>query len=530
MQQEIILSRNFRNSPLNSIPLNKKDNNEIVSKELNKRLIDTVNTFITYYADYTKHDKSILPNNFEPQNNIWKERLVDAIDQGKCGSCWSYAASGCLTDRFNILCGEKYFDSCLSVTDQIYCNNFLKLLFNNNEYENMYIKTLPNICDGNNLILAFLYLKYVGISSDICIPYVSNKYNKKIISTYFGIDQSLDEWGKFSSFEHKQRDLLDYSEKEKSVNCTLNHPYSEQRPYSYCNNVYQLSNKYYGSPKQNFFSLFNYSIYNGDVDADMIRYDIYRWGPVGTSFYVYDDFYEFDPIKDGVYIYKENASNKIQGGHSVEIVGWGVYNDIPFWWIKNSWGKNYGFNGYFRFLRGKNQCQIEYNVISLLPNLFVDFSNKSQVNMLSNWITKESNIFYVNTKNKELYSRTQTIFKIFKSELTFFNEDIFKKLWDDTFNQYPIFGFEILRQSGFLQYFENTRCGYTIQALITLPYLYYSCPNYNLPIHPNYFAGLLNNNTKTIKNPSWILLILICLLMLIICILWTCIYTRIWTS
>jgi hypothetical protein len=529
MDEELLISRDSNNSPLLSFPIIRAEDvaKILVTKEqkdFNTQLINIIDNLLPYRANYTKHDKSILPLEFRPQDGIWKDRLVTPTNQGKCGSCWSFAASGCLTDRFNILCGQKYLSECLSPVSQIFCNDFFKLLLQ--DHGSDYQTQVPSTCEGNNLVLAFVYLKLVGISRNSCLPYINNIYNNKLVSTYFGIQQSLDEFGLFSLGNPKSTNLYDYGRKEESISCDVNHPYSEQRPYSYCIDVYKLSSKYFGTPEQNFFSLLNYSIYKGDKDSDNIRYDIYRWGPVATSFLVYDDFYSFNPLRDGVYIYRESPSNQLCGGHAVEIVGWGEYNGISFWWIKNSWGRKYGFDGYFRFLRGVNQCQIEYNVISLLPNLFVDFSNKSEVDHLSHWIMDQSQIFEENDK-KNRYATSDILFKILKSEFTFFLDNVFQEIFNTTFQKFPVFGFEMIRQqSGFLQYLNTTRCGYTTQAYLTLPYLDYSCPSFSLPLQSDFFAGSSSPTPPRSSYPQFLLILLCLSLLCLVLLLWTCIYTR----
>lgn len=42
--------------------------------------------------------------------------------------------------------------------------------------------------------------------------------------------------------------------------------------------------------------------------------------------------------------------------HAVLLVGYGVENDTPYWIFKNSWGTNWGENGYFRAHRNINAC------------------------------------------------------------------------------------------------------------------------------------------------------------------------------
>ncbi|WZZ12250.1 hypothetical protein YC2023_105339 [Brassica napus] len=46
-------------------------------------------------------------------------------------------------------------------------------------------------------------------------------------------------------------------------------------------------------------------------------------------------------------------------GHAGLVVGYGVENSIPYWLVKNSWGSDWGENGYFKIERGKNMCGIE---------------------------------------------------------------------------------------------------------------------------------------------------------------------------
>lgn len=81
-------------------------------------------------------------------------------------------------------------------------------------------------------------------------------------------------------------------------------------------------------------------------------------GPVQTAFTVYADFMSY---KSGVYQHKTGEQ---LGGHAVKMVGWGVDNGVPYWLIANSWNTDWAENGFFRIIRGKNECGIEKNVVA----------------------------------------------------------------------------------------------------------------------------------------------------------------------
>ena len=42
---------------------------------------------------------------------------------------------------------------------------------------------------------------------------------------------------------------------------------------------------------------------------------------------------------------------------------------VPYWLIANSWNNDWAENGFFRIIRGKNECDIEGNVVTGSPNL-----------------------------------------------------------------------------------------------------------------------------------------------------------------
>lgn len=55
------------------------------------------------------------------------------------------------------------------------------------------------------------------------------------------------------------------------------------------------------------------------------------------------------------------------GYHAVRVIGWGVENGVNYWQCVNSWGKGFGEQGFFKILRGTDECEIEDYIYGALP-------------------------------------------------------------------------------------------------------------------------------------------------------------------
>lgn len=107
----------------------------------------------------------------------------------------------------------------------------------------------------------------------------------------------------------------------------------------------------WGAPCQSAAAVpgWNYNGYaqvNGEND---MMYVLNQGVAMYASFRVYDNFMRY---RSGIYSSKSGA---IRGGHAMTLVGYGA----GYWRIQNSWGASWGENGYVRFQRGSNLCDIE---------------------------------------------------------------------------------------------------------------------------------------------------------------------------
>lgn len=172
-------------------------------------------------------------------------------------------------------------------------------------------------CSGGHLDWAWNYIRKIGLVDDDCYPYVGESGRCKV----------------------RRSDTLS------SVGCQL--PTKVPRDH-----LYRVGPAY---------SL------NNETD---IMIEIFESGPVQATMRVYRDFFAY---RGGVYRHSAASRNSESNGfHSVRLIGWGEerngYEITKYWIAANSWGTWWGENGYFRILRGVNECQIEDYVLASWPH------------------------------------------------------------------------------------------------------------------------------------------------------------------
>lgn len=90
-------------------------------------------------------------------------------------------------------------------------------------------------------------------------------------------------------------------------------------------------------------------------------------GPVSVAFEVTPDFEKY---RRGIY-HATGLTDKFNPfrltNHAVLLVGYGEEEGVKYWTVKNSWGRSWGEDGYFRIRRGTNELNIESMAIVSTP-------------------------------------------------------------------------------------------------------------------------------------------------------------------
>jgi len=96
-----------------------------------------------------------------------------------------------------------------------------------------------------------------------------------------------------------------------------------------------------GSAKRQYYASDNFTL----GSKRKMKEELYKNGSIQASFKLHDDFFAY---KTGIYI--STASFDVYTPeHAIRIVGWGIQNGVEYWIIANSFGPEWGMNGYVNF-------------------------------------------------------------------------------------------------------------------------------------------------------------------------------------
>ena len=109
------------------------------------------------------------------------------------------------------------------------------------------------------------------------------------------------------------------------------------------------------------------------ANIENMKQQIYNEGPIIGTFMVYKDFMDYDGLT--IYEPSEEAQREgPEGGHAIEIVGWGREANASYWICRNSWGTAWPAShkpcaglGFFYMKMGENTCAIEAYAAGALP-------------------------------------------------------------------------------------------------------------------------------------------------------------------
>jgi len=108
------------------------------------------------------------------------------------------------------------------------------------------------------------------------------------------------------------------------------------------------------------------SFYGAQRNAQLIQEELYQHGPLSVGIQPDEDFMFYS---DG--IYRSSASKRNISfvatdsfewesvNHGVLLVGWGEEDGQKYWRIQNSWGPDWGEDGFFRIARGEDEIAVE---------------------------------------------------------------------------------------------------------------------------------------------------------------------------
>lgn len=259
-----------------------------------------------------------MPDFFDARNK-WRGKLHPIQDQGNCGSSWAHSSIAVTSDRLSVLSVGVLVEK-LSVQHLISCH-----------------PDIVNGCQGGHVDRAWWYIKNQGVVTEACYPYTSGATNN--------VAQCLI-WDNQTNWA-----------------CPSGSPFSQKK-------------RYHSAPP--------YRI----AGERQIMNEIYESGPVQAFMEVREDFFMY---KSGIYSYArlsqrrgDSPKYRRAGYHSVRIMGWGYETNelgqrVNYWICANSWGPNWGENGYFRILRGVGESEIESIVIGAWANVVGDPEQERQL-------------------------------------------------------------------------------------------------------------------------------------------------------
>ncbi|KAG1679584.1 Cathepsin L [Nymphon striatum] len=247
----------------------------------------------------------LAPTGIElPQTVDWRKKgYVTAVkNQGQCGSCWSFSATGSLEGQHfkktgKLIRGKSYFEL---EDNAVIVRHINKSVFT----------------QKNTDITVIIYMKLVDES----------KYRLSNNGCEGGLMDNA----------------FRYIKSNKGVDTEKSYPYTAE------DGTCHFKKQDIGATDSGFVD-----IASGDEKA--LQKAVATVGPISVA--IDASHISFQLYSEGVYNEPECSSTALD--HGVLAVGYGSDNGKDYWLVKNSWGPGWGVSGYIKMTRnGNNQCGI----------------------------------------------------------------------------------------------------------------------------------------------------------------------------
>jgi len=322
----------------------------VLQQDIPKKLRDAMNRF-TVKGVYDPKIK--VPDTFDARQK-WGDRISLPLDQAQCGSCWAFATCGALQDRLCILLSDREFSSWPMV-EYKYSNGNVKNIKN---FLSPYMLDNCQICNygcdpqsnkncNTNLLRLVKFVNNNNLCSSVEDEECAGGFiqSAMIFANQIGLITS-----KCRQKEFRQ-----------TYSCEL-HP--------------TLKDSNRGRQLQDVCRIWKFNKPTSIDTVEHMQQEIFLRGSIVVGFMVYPNFGKFfESNPKGVYSDLEGLVTP-EGGHAVCIVGWGEQDGKKYWLCRNSWGLEFGDNGYFRILRGENFCTIEQQTFICEPDLNASFAKE----------------------------------------------------------------------------------------------------------------------------------------------------------